>query len=124
MSGKISIDDLIKKTIQEEGLDIPPSGFSDKVMHSIRESEQPDIYRPLIPKYALVAISGAIALLFIFFLRSGTPAESVPPYLKYIIARISASSMPASLSYSIWAALIILVIQSVLIGKLYTKMYR
>lgn len=39
--------------------------ITEKIMSTLRESEQPDIYRPLIPKYALVAISGGIVLLFL-----------------------------------------------------------
>lgn len=128
MKGEMKFDNLIKKTVTEEGLEIPPAGFSEKVMHSINETSVRAVYKPLIPKYTLVAILGCIILSVIFFLVSGELSESAPRYLATVTKHFSKFhlefSLSPSLSYSIWAAMIILVIQAVLIGKIHRKMFR
>jgi hypothetical protein len=122
-----SIDDLIKYTVKEDGLETPSDDFSDKVMRLV-EVQQPLVYRPLISKYMLAAILGGVVLMVLFMLTQGFLPQSNYPYIDNLLKSVSEFhfdiTIPSHISYIITSALILLMIQVIIIGKLYKKMYR
>lgn len=130
MNHQTDIDNLIKNRVQEDGLETPSNGFTDKVMHTIMEMDaKPSPYKPLIPKYLLIGIFSGL-ILIVLFLFSGhlKQAGNNAPYLDKVLNSLHVFNfdlaIPAHLSYIITSALIMLMIQVLLIGTIYKRIYR
>lgn len=130
MNHQTDIDNLIKNMVKEEGLETPSNGFTNKVMDTIMEMDvKPAPYKPLVPKYVLVAIFSGVVLL-VLFLFSGElkTGGNNSPYLDKILNSFQIFhfdlGITAHLSYIITSALIMLMIQVLLIGTIYKRIYR
>ncbi len=129
MNQKINIDDLIKTTVKEEGLETPTDGFPARVMHTIMgTSEKTSAYKPLISKYILAAIASGVFLIVLFIFGSDYPLQKNYPYMDKLLNDIQAFQLnieiPAHISYIVSSALIMLMIHAVVISGLYKKMHR
>lgn len=129
MNQKINIDDLIKTTVRDEGLETPPDGFINKVMGSVMTTnEKPVAYKPLISKYVLAAIFAGVILIVLFIFGNGYQSKGNYPYLENLFSGIQTFhfnlEIPAHISYIVSSALIMLMIQAVLISGLYKRMHR
>lgn len=129
MNHQTDIDNLIKNIVKEEGLETPSNGFTDKVMHTISEIDmKPAPYKPLIPKYVLVAIFSGVLLISLFLLSGNFQVgNNYSPYLDKVLKSLQIFNfnlaIPVQISYIITSALILLMIQAALIGTIYKKIH-
>lgn len=127
MNHQSDIDNLIKNMLKEQGLESPSNGFTDKVMQTILEMDvKPAPYKPLIPKYVLAAVFSGAILFILFLLRFNLPAAGNNfTYVYKVLNGLPIFNfnlaIPSQISYIITSALILLMIQVLLIGKIYRK---
>lgn len=130
MEHKIGMDDLIKNTVLEEGLEAPSVGFTNKVMSAAMETNSKvAVYKPLIPKYILAGIASLLFLVILFAFMSGYQLQPTKiTWLNEIANGFNVPhlslSIPAEISYILTSALVLMLIQVFVIGALYKKMYR
>ncbi len=130
MNHQTDIDNLIKNVLKEDGLEKPSNGFTGKVMHIIMEMDvKPVSYKPLIPKYVLVGIFSGVVLFILFLFSSNLKqAGNSSTYFDKVLNSLQIFQfnleIPAQFSYIITSALIMLMIQVILIGKIYKKNHR
>ncbi len=128
MEQKQIIDDLIKSTLIEEGLDIPSSGFTDRVMQRVAATEMKSEYRPLISRPVMIALVAGFVLVILFFMITGDKTHEGIPYMSNILGWFQyfqfKFSLPSQLVYIIPSVMLVLLIQAILIGRFYRKTYR
>lgn len=129
MNEKINIDNLIKDTVREDGLETPSNGFLDNVMSAVVSTDvKPLSYKPLISKYVLAAIFAGVILIAFFVYGIGHQTVGNYPFIDHLFNGLPtfhfSLELPDHISYIISSASIMLMIQAVLIGGLYKKLHR
>lgn len=130
MNHQADIDNLIKKMVKEEGLETPSNGFTDKVMHTVRQVDlKAAPYKPLIPKYILLSIISTLVLIGLFLFGSDmNTGKNNSPFLDKIINSLQIFNfnfeISSHISNILISALIMLMIQVMLIGTIYKRIHR
>lgn len=127
MKADTHIDDLIKQSLIEEGLEKPSEVLGEKIMEAISAASLDEIYRPILPKRVLLAIPVIIALCIAgIFLIQGVHFTDSYPLLSKWLDKISgfhfAISLPSYITYGLLGALILLLVQLVFVGRKYERL--
>ncbi|HRN74075.1 MAG TPA: hypothetical protein PLM81_13185 [Ginsengibacter sp.] len=127
MKADTHIDDLIKQSLIEEGLEKPSEVLGEKIMEAISATSIDEIYRPILPKRLLLAIPIIIVLCVAgIFLIHGVHFTGSYPVLNKWLDKISGFhitiSLPSYITYGLLGSLILLLVQLVFVGRKYERL--
>ena len=127
MKADTHIDDLIKQSLIEEGLEKPSEVLGEKIMEAISATSIDEIYRPILPKRLLLAIPIIIVLCVAgIFLIQGVHFTGSYPLLNKWFDKISrlhfAISLPSYITYGLLGSLILLLVQLVFVWRKYVRL--
>ncbi|MBN9350811.1 MAG: hypothetical protein J0H55_08995 [Chitinophagaceae bacterium] len=123
------IDNLIKQTLKGEGLEMPPVDFSNKVMDRISKTSMENIYKPIISKRIFLSVlAGAVLVVLVTILLVKDPPSGTISTLNHFLDRIPdfhfRISLPPYILYSALGILVMVLVQTIFIGKIYRRMFR
>lgn len=130
MKRETDIDALIKVTVKSEGLHSPDSGFTDNVMTSLQKNTG-TAYKPLLPTNIFAGIFCFAVLVIAYILLMPIDKtetlfqisifKNITEYLGSISFHIE---WPTNISYIAISALLLLLIQVILISRVFRSIYR